>query len=428
MRLIILALATVVAAVGMAQTTTPEPLAPKLQELVDGASKRYPPEVLSVFKDGVQTVKATGIEQSARQVGQGAIDAELAGWDGKNVRLSELWKQGPVVLMWYRGGWCPYCNVQLRAMQHQLSAIEGAGAKLVVLTPELPEKAKQTAEANDLDLVALHDKDNALAKQYGIVFDLPAPIIPMYRDRLKLGSYNGNDKMELPLSATYVIDRNGKITYAYLNADYTKRAEPAEVLAAVQAIAPTTQTAGSGESLLDDYTAAEHPTRQAMRGDWEIKQGIASVKQDDALYKKFKNHGPIMVYPILHRDAAAVVEFKPQGCKTVVFTMDAADGGHAFRVVLRTGAADQPSTIQTYTEKPAGGKAKPIVLSKDVPHLDDGQWQRIEVKVQGERATVSFGGKTFDVQHPRIAQPKKIVKLGFSFGELAIRSFELDQL
>ncbi len=216
-----------------AQDSVSNELAPQLDKIKAGAAERFPAEVLKVFEDGIATVRATGIEKSAKQVGDDAVDADLVGWDGKRVRLSELWSEGPVVLMWYRGGWCPYCNVQLRAMQQRMSAIEGAGAKLVVLTPELPAKAKETAEANDLGLVALHDKDNEVAKKYGIVFELPAPIIPMYRDKLKLGSYNGNDNMELPLSATYVIDRSGKITYAFLSADYTQRAEPDDVIAAI---------------------------------------------------------------------------------------------------------------------------------------------------------------------------------------------------
>ena len=87
------------------------------------------------------------------------------------------------------------------------------------------------------DIVALHDKGNELARKYGIVFQLPAPIVPAYRDRLKLPEYNGNDVMELPLPATYVINKSGKITYAFLDADYKKRAEPAEVIEAVKAAA-----------------------------------------------------------------------------------------------------------------------------------------------------------------------------------------------
>ncbi|EMI21516.1 AhpC/Tsa family protein [Rhodopirellula maiorica SM1] len=207
------------------------------QELADIAATtatRFSPEKAAIFRNGVAEVKASGIEKSAKQVGDAAVDGKLTGWDGKSIQLSELWSEGPVVLMWYRGGWCPYCNAQLRATQKQLSAIEGAGARLVVLTPELPEKAKATAEANNLNMVALHDKDNQLAHKYGIVFSLPQSIAPIFQD--KLASYNGSKAAELPLSATYVIDTDGKITYAYLNADYTKRPEPADVIAAVESL------------------------------------------------------------------------------------------------------------------------------------------------------------------------------------------------
>ncbi len=206
-----------------------------LEDKAAASVTRIPEDVRQAYAQGIEAVRATGIEKSAKQVGDAAIDAQLTGWDGKTVKLSELWEEGPIVLMWYRGGWCPYCNIQLRAMQQSMDKIENSGAKLVVLTPELPEKAKETAEANDLDLVALHDQGNALARKYGLVFQLPEAIIPSYRDKLKLPEYNGNDAMELPLSATYVIDQSGKITYAFLDADYKKRAEPADVIKAVEA-------------------------------------------------------------------------------------------------------------------------------------------------------------------------------------------------
>ncbi len=210
-------------------------LSEQLEEKAASSVTRIPEDVRRAYAQGIEKVRATGIEKSAKQVGDAAIDAQLTGWDGKTVKLSELWQEGPIVLMWYRGGWCPYCNIQLRAMQQSMDKIENSGAKLVVLTPELPEKAKETAEANDLDLVALHDQGNALARKYGLVFQLPEAIIPSYRDKLKLPEYNGNDAMELPLSATYVIDQSGKITYAFLDADYKKRAEPADVIKAVEA-------------------------------------------------------------------------------------------------------------------------------------------------------------------------------------------------
>ena len=217
--------------------TTQATLSDQLAARAKASAASAPPAMLSAFKKGIELVDAMGLEESAKQVGDTAIDGELTGWKGDTIKLSELWNEGPVVLMWYRGGWCPYCNIQLRAMQKSLNDIENAGAKLVVLTPELPEKAKETAEAANIEIVALHDKDNALAKQYGIMFDLPEPIVPIYRTKLKLPEFNGSDKMQLPLAATYVIDKSGKITYAFLDADYKKRAEPADVVAAVKAIA-----------------------------------------------------------------------------------------------------------------------------------------------------------------------------------------------
>ncbi len=217
----------------MAQESTNTPtLAEQLAEKAAGFSKRAPADLRTKYAQGIVDVQASGIETSAKQVGDQAVDGTLKGWKGDSVTLSKLWKQGPVVLMWYRGGWCPYCNIQLRAMQQSLDELENAGARLVVLTPELPEKAKQTAEASGLSIVALHDKDLALAKQYGIVFQLSDAIAPMYQERLP--QYNGNDALELPLSATYVINASGKITYAFLDADYKKRAEPSEVIQAVK--------------------------------------------------------------------------------------------------------------------------------------------------------------------------------------------------
>lgn len=209
----------------------------QLEEITKGAAKQFPAEVIKTMDQAIETVRATGIEKSAKQVGDAAVDAELVGWNGKTTRLSSLWKDGPIVLMWYRGGWCPYCNIQLRAMQKKIKAIEGAGAKLVVLTPELPNFAKETAKANDIDFVALHDKDNETARKYGIVFQIPKPLVPMYKQHLNLAKRNGTDAMELPLSATYVINKGGKISYAFLDANYANRAEPAEVVAAVRKLA-----------------------------------------------------------------------------------------------------------------------------------------------------------------------------------------------
>ena len=106
------------------------------QQLADQATQRTaetPPEIKVAFQAGIDLVRASGIEQSAKQVGDDAVDGELIGWDGKTFKLSELWREGPVVLMWYRGGWCSYCNTQLKAMEQSRSEIENAGARLSCL-------------------------------------------------------------------------------------------------------------------------------------------------------------------------------------------------------------------------------------------------------------------------------------------------------
>jgi len=206
------------------------------------------------------------------------------------------------------------------------------------------------------------------------------------------------------------------------------------MIAVVAWLLPMTARAADEQGAVlvnDNFTQAEYPHRNAARGDWKIEGGVAAVTQDDELYRKYKNHGPIMIYTVPHTDATAVVEFRPEGCKAVVFTMDAEAGGHAFRVRLMGEDPKSPkrgSAIVTYAaKKPGAAKAEMIVLAnkKDVPTLQDGEWTRLEVTVIGDTATVKIGDQSFRVQHERIAQDKKIAKLGFSFGALEIRKFEL---
>jgi len=149
------------------------------------------------------------------------------------VTLYDELKKGPVILMWYRGGWCPYCNLTLKAMQDMLPQFEAGGAELVALTPELPDKSMSTAEKNALAFEVLTDKDNTVTRDYGVVFKLTDDVKAYYDKGFGLSEYNGNGKGELPLGATFVIGTNGIVTYAFLDADYRNRAEPIEVLNAL---------------------------------------------------------------------------------------------------------------------------------------------------------------------------------------------------
>ncbi|MEQ8211940.1 MAG: peroxiredoxin-like family protein [Lacipirellulaceae bacterium] len=199
-------------------------------------AKQAPEELRNLFANGVKQVAETGIVEQAKQVGDIAPSGTLQTAAEETVELDSLWSDGPVVLVWYRGGWCPYCNLQLEAMQGATSTLERLGAKVVALTPELPPKAAATQEKLRVGFQILSDPGNELARKFGLVFKLPPEVAKVYKDRIKLKEYNGDDSYELPLSAVYVIDTQGIIRYAFLDADYTKRAEPADIVAAVKSL------------------------------------------------------------------------------------------------------------------------------------------------------------------------------------------------
>lgn len=213
-----------------------ESLGSQLKAMADASIKRFPSAMLQTMEDAIDEVRESDLVETALKKGDQAIDATLKNSDGESVTLSKEWNSGPVILMWYRGGWCPYCNIQLQAMNRRIKQWNSVGAKLIVVSPELPEKSKETAAKNSLQVQVLHDPQNQLAAKYGLVFTLPEALQPLYRDQLGLAKYNGDDSMQLPLAATYVIDSKGKIQYSFLDEDYKKRAEPDDIMAAVRTI------------------------------------------------------------------------------------------------------------------------------------------------------------------------------------------------
>ncbi|MAS97064.1 MAG: peroxiredoxin [Verrucomicrobiales bacterium] len=196
------------------------------------------PEKLKAYAEGIQSVSDSGIVEKAKNTGDSAPDFTLKNATGQTVTLSEELKKGPVVLTWYRGGWCPYCNIQLSAYQRILPQIEELGAQLIALTPEVPDKSLSTSEKNGLKFQVLTDLNSEVAREYGLVFELTDEVAGYYSDFFSMADYNGEEanQKELPLAATYVIDQKGKITWAFLDADYTKRAEPRDIVKALDSI------------------------------------------------------------------------------------------------------------------------------------------------------------------------------------------------
>lgn len=183
-----------------------------------------------VYKEGIDAVAESGVLASAKQVGDTAPDFVLNNAVGEPVQLQEYLKKGKVVLTWYRGGWCPYCNLTLHELQLQLDNFKLNGATLIALTPELPDSSISTTAKHDLEFEVLSDVGNKVAKEYGIVFKLTDEVAALYNQAFDMNGYNGDESNELPLAATYIIDENGKIIYAFLDADYRNRAEPSELV------------------------------------------------------------------------------------------------------------------------------------------------------------------------------------------------------
>ena len=148
--------------------------------------------------------------------------------------MSTLWLRGPLVLIFYRGGWCPYCNLELRAWQQQLAELRRLGAQLVAVSPQTPDNSLSTAEKNALAFPVLSDSALQAVTAFGVAFEMPPELIELYsRVGNNLPVLNGNGRWVLPVPATYVIDRDGRIVFAHVEADYRERAEPRDVLAAI---------------------------------------------------------------------------------------------------------------------------------------------------------------------------------------------------
>lgn len=208
---------------------TAQPLKQLLDEKKAAFEQKADPEKKRIYKEGIEDVAQSGILENALNVGDVAPNFTLNNAMGEPVALYDLLEEGKVVLTWYRGGWCPYCNLTLHELQAELPNFKAQGANLIALTPELPDSSMTTAEKHALEFQVLSDVGNKVAREYGIVFKLTDEVATIYNANFDLKSYNGDDSNELPLAATYIIDQDGKIIYAFLNADYRNRAEPSEL-------------------------------------------------------------------------------------------------------------------------------------------------------------------------------------------------------
>jgi peroxiredoxin len=178
-----------------------------------------------------QIGEARDVLNAALRTGQRAPHFELPDSNGHKVALRNLLEKGPVIVTFYRGGWCPYCNIALRAIQSQLAQIKALGAELVAISPELPNQSLTTQEKLDLGFTVLSDQENVVARSFGLVYRVSEAgrvrLLALGRD---LVAHNGTQSWELPITATYIIDPRSIVIFDHVDADYRERLDPAILL------------------------------------------------------------------------------------------------------------------------------------------------------------------------------------------------------
>ena len=195
-------------------------------------SQNAPQEVLETMGAEIGKLAKSGLMDSALKVGDRAPDFELKDSNGNTVDLNTLTEKGAVVISFNRGNWCPFCNIEFKHLQNTLNEIKRAGANLIVISPQLQKKSAQLITQNGLSYPILYDKENEVAKKFGISFTLAESLRPIHKAfEMDIPAHNGDESFGLPVPATYVINSNKEIIFASVNPNWMERAESKEYLA-----------------------------------------------------------------------------------------------------------------------------------------------------------------------------------------------------
>jgi peroxiredoxin len=198
-------------------------------------AKYVPPETQAIHARAVAQLKEKHFAANILPVGAKAPTFDLRDHDGRIVRSSDLVAKGKLVLCFIRGRWCPFCVGQMEAMNLVLPQIEQAGATLVAVSPQTVKQAFFMHDQHKLRFPLLSDADNQVARTFGLSYRVPDAQEAVYRKAfVNLPFTNGDDSWELPIPATYIVDREGTIRYASANEDYTERPEPDDLVRALR--------------------------------------------------------------------------------------------------------------------------------------------------------------------------------------------------
>ena len=213
-----------------------------LQESLDKIKARIesslPKESVLIMHQATKDLENSGIGNSILKAGTKAPEFHLKNQDGVIISSTELLKNGPLVITFYRGVWCPYCNTDLANLKRYTSQLEELNATMVGISPQVPQYNKQVIDQQRLNFDLLSDTKNKVANTFGLRWEMINPLRSLYNDKFKISlpNYNGDDSWTLPVPARFIIDVNGLIKYAEFSVDYTKRPNPDVLVEALKKI------------------------------------------------------------------------------------------------------------------------------------------------------------------------------------------------
>jgi peroxiredoxin len=212
------------------------PVQSRLDQLKAQSETQVPADLLEAGRQGTEELVASGILEHAHKTGHSMKPFTLEDAHGNSVSSKDLLAEGPLVIIFYRGAWCPFCNLYLSSVQEYLPEIESLGAKVVAISGEKPDRSLAVEETNDIGFTILSDPELVVARDFGIAYELPKVLDEAITGvGFDMRKYYGTEKAELSLSATYVIGADGKVLYDFVTVDYKVRAEPEDFLEVLRA-------------------------------------------------------------------------------------------------------------------------------------------------------------------------------------------------
>lgn len=206
----------------------------ELNKIATEFNQITPFEALQAFERSIREIQESGLVTGTK-VGEKAKDFTLQNHLGEDINLYEELEKGPVVLTFYRGSWCPFCNRQLKAYQEILSDIQNLGAQLIAISPQTPDNTLSMQEKNELEFQVLSDSRGIVSAKYNVLFDVPDYLKAAYEKiDFDLESFNGKTNWVLPVPATFMIDETGEIRFNYVNPNFMTRLEPYDILSGLR--------------------------------------------------------------------------------------------------------------------------------------------------------------------------------------------------